>query len=273
MIVLAAFISPQAADRQAARLAAAPAAFVEVFVDCPLAECERRDPKQLYRRARAGELAQLTGVSAPTRRPRLPRSTCAPTARRWSSRRPGSPSTSRSRASSRRARGDSGAVVRHAQGHAARFTPGGAGPSVRSRLRRGRHHDPVGAAGAREGDDPEPLSGGRPDPGGHRHDHRRDPREGRDPVQEHAGQRHPRAGQAAGRRDRHRPAGPGGAAGGGGVLQAGSQRLQFRQPGRQRRQGRAGLRAAAAGRADHAGDRVRGGGDREQQRRRVPGRR
>jgi adenylylsulfate kinase len=72
LVVIAAFISPQLRERQAARLAASPALFVEVFVDCPLEECERRDPKGLYQRARAGQILDLTGVSAPYQPPEHP---------------------------------------------------------------------------------------------------------------------------------------------------------------------------------------------------------
>jgi bifunctional enzyme CysN/CysC len=64
LIVLAACISPQAKDRSRVRELLG-TDYVEVFVDTPLAECERRDPKGHYRRARAGTLAQFTGVSAP----------------------------------------------------------------------------------------------------------------------------------------------------------------------------------------------------------------
>ena len=65
MIVLASFISPYRRERDAARAAVAPSPFIEVFVDCPLDECVRRDPKGLYRRALAGDLQDFTGVSAP----------------------------------------------------------------------------------------------------------------------------------------------------------------------------------------------------------------
>jgi adenylylsulfate kinase len=72
VIAVAAFISPYRQDRQRARSAAPAGRFVEVFVDAPLAECERRDPKGLYRRARAGELADFTGVTAPYEPPESP---------------------------------------------------------------------------------------------------------------------------------------------------------------------------------------------------------
>jgi adenylylsulfate kinase len=65
LITLTAFISPYRADRDAARAAIGGGRFLEVFVDTPLEVCERRDPKQLYRKARAGEIGEFTGVSAP----------------------------------------------------------------------------------------------------------------------------------------------------------------------------------------------------------------
>ena len=46
--------------------------FVEIFVDTPLAECERRDPKGLYRRARDGKLANFTGINSPYEAPEAP---------------------------------------------------------------------------------------------------------------------------------------------------------------------------------------------------------
>jgi bifunctional enzyme CysN/CysC len=71
VVVLAAFISPDANDRAVARRAAG-AQFHEVFVRAPLAVCERRDPRGLYRRARAGEIHEFTGVSAPYEPPTAP---------------------------------------------------------------------------------------------------------------------------------------------------------------------------------------------------------
>ena len=70
-IAITAFISPYAADRARARAIAAHAdvPFLEVFVNAPLAVCEARDPKGLYRKARAGEIAEFTGVSAPYEAP------------------------------------------------------------------------------------------------------------------------------------------------------------------------------------------------------------
>lgn len=65
VIVIAALISPLREQRNAARALFAPADFVEVFVDVPLAIAEQRDPKGLYRKARRGELPQFTGISSP----------------------------------------------------------------------------------------------------------------------------------------------------------------------------------------------------------------
>ena len=64
VVALVALVSPYAGDRAAARAIheAAGVPFLEVWVSTPLAECERRDPKGLYARARAGELPGLTGV-------------------------------------------------------------------------------------------------------------------------------------------------------------------------------------------------------------------
>jgi bifunctional enzyme CysN/CysC len=64
VVALVALVSPYAADRDAARAihAAAGVPFLEVWISTPLAECERRDPKGLYARARAGDLPGLTGV-------------------------------------------------------------------------------------------------------------------------------------------------------------------------------------------------------------------
>ena len=74
VVALAALVSPYVADRDAARAAheRRGLAFVEIHVATSLAECERRDPKGLYARARAGELDGLTGVSAPYEPPESP---------------------------------------------------------------------------------------------------------------------------------------------------------------------------------------------------------
>jgi adenylyl-sulfate kinase len=72
VITITAFISPYRADRQAARQAVGDGRFVEVFLDTPADECERRDPKGLYRKARAGEISDFTGVDAPYENPESP---------------------------------------------------------------------------------------------------------------------------------------------------------------------------------------------------------
>ncbi|GAA1457250.1 adenylyl-sulfate kinase [Williamsia maris] len=70
-IAIVSLISPFADERQRAREihAARELSFYEVFVDTPLDECERRDPKGLYARARAGEVKQFTGIDSPYERP------------------------------------------------------------------------------------------------------------------------------------------------------------------------------------------------------------
>lgn len=64
-IVLTAFISPYRTDRDQARALITEGRFIEVFVDCPLEVCEERDTKGLYKKARAGEIKEFTGISAP----------------------------------------------------------------------------------------------------------------------------------------------------------------------------------------------------------------
>ncbi len=72
IVVLTAFISPYRSDRDRNRVLQPTGDFIEVFVDCPIAVCEARDPKGLYRRARAGEIAEFTGISAPYEPPLEP---------------------------------------------------------------------------------------------------------------------------------------------------------------------------------------------------------
>jgi bifunctional enzyme CysN/CysC len=72
LIVLVSVISPFRSERQLARERMAEGEFVEIFVDTPLAECERRDPKGLYRRARDGKLANFTGIDSPYEAPEAP---------------------------------------------------------------------------------------------------------------------------------------------------------------------------------------------------------
>ena len=72
MVALTAFISPYRADRDQVRSLMAAGDFVEVFVDCPVDVCEQRDVKGLYKKARAGEIKEFTGVSAPYEAPLRP---------------------------------------------------------------------------------------------------------------------------------------------------------------------------------------------------------
>ncbi len=72
LITLAACISPFKAERDFARSLVPAGKFVEVFVDTPLELCEHRDNKGLYRRARAGEISNFTGIDSPFERPAQP---------------------------------------------------------------------------------------------------------------------------------------------------------------------------------------------------------
>lgn len=71
-LVFCAFVSPFRADRDRARGLLPEGRFIEVFVDTPLEECEKRDPKGLYARARKGEIAHMTGISSPYEAPENP---------------------------------------------------------------------------------------------------------------------------------------------------------------------------------------------------------
>ncbi|PAE26351.1 adenylyl-sulfate kinase [Bacillus sp. 7894-2] len=72
IVVLAALISPFEQDRKMAREIAGDEEFIEVFVKCPIDECESRDPKGLYKRARTGEIKQFTGIDQPYEEPTSP---------------------------------------------------------------------------------------------------------------------------------------------------------------------------------------------------------
>ena len=72
VINLTAFISPYRADRDQARNIAEEGTFFEIYVKCALDVCEERDPKGLYKKARAGEIAEFTGISAPYEEPDNP---------------------------------------------------------------------------------------------------------------------------------------------------------------------------------------------------------
>lgn len=72
LVVLTAFISPHRAERQMVRDLLGAGQFIEVFVDTPLAVCEARDPKGLYKKARAGELRNFTGIDSVYEAPDAP---------------------------------------------------------------------------------------------------------------------------------------------------------------------------------------------------------
>lgn len=72
LVTLTAFVSPYRADRDAVRNSMAEGDFLEVFVDAPLEVCEARDPKGLYKKARAGEIRDFTGIDAPYEPPTAP---------------------------------------------------------------------------------------------------------------------------------------------------------------------------------------------------------
>ena len=72
VMVLTAFISPFRADRQAVRDLVGADRFVEIHVDCPVEECEKRDVKGLYKKARAGEISNFTGITSPFEIPENP---------------------------------------------------------------------------------------------------------------------------------------------------------------------------------------------------------
>jgi adenylyl-sulfate kinase len=71
-LVITAFISPYRDDRQLVRSIMEEGEFIEVYVNAPLEVCEQRDPKGLYKKARAGQIAHFTGVSAPYETPEKP---------------------------------------------------------------------------------------------------------------------------------------------------------------------------------------------------------
>jgi bifunctional enzyme CysN/CysC len=72
LIVLASFISPFRAERLMARECLEPGEFIEIFVDAPLSVAEKRDPKGLYKRARAGQVKNFTGIDSPYEPPEAP---------------------------------------------------------------------------------------------------------------------------------------------------------------------------------------------------------
>jgi bifunctional enzyme CysN/CysC len=72
LIIIVSLISPFQSERDRARRTIKHDEFVEVYIDTPLEECERRDPKGLYKRARAGEIRGMTGLDAPYEAPENP---------------------------------------------------------------------------------------------------------------------------------------------------------------------------------------------------------
>ena len=72
LVVITAFISPYLRDRDLVRSLHRPERFIEVYLNTPLEECERRDDKGLYEKARNGEISEFTGISAPYEPPLNP---------------------------------------------------------------------------------------------------------------------------------------------------------------------------------------------------------
>jgi adenylylsulfate kinase len=72
VIVFASFISPYRSDRDAVRAFMGTGDFIEVYMDASLVTCEQRDTKGLYKKARAGEIPEFTGISAPYEEPESP---------------------------------------------------------------------------------------------------------------------------------------------------------------------------------------------------------
>ena len=72
LIVLTAFISPFRTERELVRRLLPSGEFIEIYLATPLTECERRDPKGLYRKARRGEIPDFTGIDSPYEAPEAP---------------------------------------------------------------------------------------------------------------------------------------------------------------------------------------------------------
>ena len=77
VVAITAFISPYRADRDQVRALMKSGDFIEILVDCPVEVCEQRDVKGLYKKARAGEIKEFTGISAPYEAPTNPELTIA----------------------------------------------------------------------------------------------------------------------------------------------------------------------------------------------------
>ena len=72
VVTLAAFVSPYKKDREVVKQIVGPDKFIEIYVNTSLAACESRDVKGLYKKARAGEIKNMTGISAPYQAPTHP---------------------------------------------------------------------------------------------------------------------------------------------------------------------------------------------------------
>jgi bifunctional enzyme CysN/CysC len=72
LIVICSFISPYRAERDMVRELMPADAFLEVFIDTPIEECARRDPKGLYSKAKSGKIKNFTGIDAPYEAPERP---------------------------------------------------------------------------------------------------------------------------------------------------------------------------------------------------------
>jgi adenylyl-sulfate kinase len=72
VITIVSFISPYIVGRQIARKSVGKDRFIEVYLNVPLEECEKRDPKGLYKKARAGKITDFTGIDAPYEQPENP---------------------------------------------------------------------------------------------------------------------------------------------------------------------------------------------------------
>jgi adenylylsulfate kinase len=72
VIAITAFISPYRRDRDAVRALLEPGEFIEIFMDTPIEICEQRDPKGLYKKARAGQIKGFTGIDDPYEAPEKP---------------------------------------------------------------------------------------------------------------------------------------------------------------------------------------------------------
>jgi adenylyl-sulfate kinase len=72
VVVLSAFISPFKADREQVKAIVGASDYIEIFVDTPLEVCEQRDVKGLYKKARAGEVKNFTGIDSPYEKPESP---------------------------------------------------------------------------------------------------------------------------------------------------------------------------------------------------------